>query len=378
MKKLVIIFLFCILLTSSVSAYKIYYYHNDHLGNPVAITNEDGEVVWKADYEPFGEVFNEENIQTTNKYNYNTKELDENTNLLYYGNRFYDSSIGRFTTADTVKGSLGNPQSLNRYSYVLNNPLKYVDLRGNQEYQGPPVPGQNWEEYQGQMSSPTATIFITDIGDFSRKDRYIPFLNFFGIGQITSGNKQSVNAIVQGVENLREAYEKEGYKITTILGYQSSPEAGSMLEKRLGIQTLGIKETVTKVESLIKNERGLSAFVGHSVRNEDLLSIPLTRLGNEWFTRDYLLFNQKENLFNVGLFTNVPSTTTQKRCEFYGCGIINSPTGTIGGLQHEGIIFATGARKYMSYNQIVGQFNYMVNGGYWWFKDKAFRVNTKN
>ena len=130
MKKLVIIFLFCILLTSSVSAYHIFYYHNDHLGNPAAITNENGEVVWKADYEPFGEVFNEEEIEIGNKFGYNTKELDKNTNLLYYGARFYDSDIGRFTTADTVKGSLGNPQSLNRYSYVLNNPLKYVDPDG--------------------------------------------------------------------------------------------------------------------------------------------------------------------------------------------------------------------------------------------------------
>ena len=64
MKKLVIIFLFCILLTSSVFAngYNIFFYHNDHLGNPVVITNEDGEVVWKAEYEPFGSIFNEENF----------------------------------------------------------------------------------------------------------------------------------------------------------------------------------------------------------------------------------------------------------------------------------------------------------------------------
>ena len=133
MKKLVIIFLFCILLTSSVSAYKIYYYHNDNQGNPVAITNEDGEVVWSVDYEPFGSVFDEEEIETTNKYTYNSKELNKNTKLLYYGNRFYDSEIGRFTTADTMKGTLENPQSLNRYSYVLNNPLKYIDPTGNQD-----------------------------------------------------------------------------------------------------------------------------------------------------------------------------------------------------------------------------------------------------
>ena len=131
MKKLVIILLLCIFLISSVSASKIYYYHNDNLGNPVAITDEEGEVVWKADYEPFGEIFNEENVEINNKYNYNTKELDKNTALLYYGARYYDPELGRFTTADTVKGSLGNPQSLNRYTYTLNNPLKFVDPSGN-------------------------------------------------------------------------------------------------------------------------------------------------------------------------------------------------------------------------------------------------------
>ncbi|MBL7148285.1 MAG: RHS domain-containing protein [Nanoarchaeota archaeon] len=186
MKKLVIIFLFCILLTSSVSAYHIFYYHNDHLGNPAAITNENGEVVWKADYEPFGEVFNEEEIEIGNKFGYNTKELDKNTNLLYYGARFYDSDIGRFTTADTVKGSLSAPQSLNRYSYVLNNPLKYVDLLGNEEYQGSPAPGQSWEEYQGQMGGNNEKpIAVLIANSFSR----YPNVNEKGMQQYISNNK---------------------------------------------------------------------------------------------------------------------------------------------------------------------------------------------
>ena len=161
MKKLVIIFLFCILLTSSVSAYHIFYYHNDHLGNPVAITNENGEVVWKANYEPFGEIFNEEEIEIGNKFGYNTKELNKNTNLLYYGARYYDPGIGRFTTADTVKGSLSAPQSLNRYSYVLNNPLKYIDLKGNE----PKIKDKGWE-YLYRLAHINVDTLITgeDIG----------------------------------------------------------------------------------------------------------------------------------------------------------------------------------------------------------------------
>ena len=45
--------------------------------------------------------------------------------------RYYDTTLGRFVSADTIVPSAGNPQSLNRYSYVLNNPVKYVDPSGH-------------------------------------------------------------------------------------------------------------------------------------------------------------------------------------------------------------------------------------------------------
>jgi RHS repeat-associated protein len=53
--------------------------------------------------------------------------------LYFYGARWYDSYLGRFLSADTMVPSPGNPQSLNRYSYVLNNALKYVDPTGHKE-----------------------------------------------------------------------------------------------------------------------------------------------------------------------------------------------------------------------------------------------------
>jgi len=126
--KKIITFIIFLSLITSVSAYEIEYVHQDHLGNNIAITNQEGNVVWKSDYEPFGSSFNEEG---NNNYKYNNKELDSSTDLLYYGARYYDSDIGRFTTADTVAGSVNNPQSLNRYAYVQNNPMKYVDPTGN-------------------------------------------------------------------------------------------------------------------------------------------------------------------------------------------------------------------------------------------------------
>ncbi len=51
--------------------------------------------------------------------------------MYYYGARCYDPLLGRFTTADPIVPDPTNPQSLNRYSYVLNNPLKYIDPSGH-------------------------------------------------------------------------------------------------------------------------------------------------------------------------------------------------------------------------------------------------------
>ena len=59
------------------------------------------------------------------------QRLDAGTGLYYYGARYYDATIGRFISADTLVQSPANPQTLNRYSYVLNNPLRYVDPSGH-------------------------------------------------------------------------------------------------------------------------------------------------------------------------------------------------------------------------------------------------------
>lgn len=57
----------------------------------------------------------------------------DSTGLYYYGARYYDPSIGRVISPDTIVPNPANPQSLNRYSYCLNNPLKYIDPSGHGE-----------------------------------------------------------------------------------------------------------------------------------------------------------------------------------------------------------------------------------------------------
>ena len=65
-------------------------------------------------------------------YRFTGQRIESTIGELYdYGARFYDPVLGRFVSADTVVPEPGNPQALNRYSYVLNNSLKYTDPSGH-------------------------------------------------------------------------------------------------------------------------------------------------------------------------------------------------------------------------------------------------------
>jgi RHS repeat-associated protein len=106
----------------------VYYYHLDHLDGVNAVTKgTDGTVVARADYLPFGEV--RAGSSGTEKYTYTGKEQDK-TGLYYFEARYNSSEFRHFTQADIADPDYGDPQDLNRYAYVGNNPLSYVDYDG--------------------------------------------------------------------------------------------------------------------------------------------------------------------------------------------------------------------------------------------------------
>ena len=68
-----------------------------------------------------------------------TGQRFDQTGLYFYNARYYDATIGRFISPDSIVPDPLNPQSLNRYSYCLNNPLRYVDPSGHEgEFPGAP------------------------------------------------------------------------------------------------------------------------------------------------------------------------------------------------------------------------------------------------
>ncbi|QQS58743.1 RHS repeat-associated core domain-containing protein [Candidatus Peregrinibacteria bacterium] len=111
------------------SSDQLIYHHTDHLSGASVDTNINGSVIALNDYYPFGDSRIEEG-EYENDYTYTGKERDEDTDLLYYEARYYNSNIARFLSLDPWAGDLTDPQSLNKYAYVRNNPLKYVDPFG--------------------------------------------------------------------------------------------------------------------------------------------------------------------------------------------------------------------------------------------------------
>jgi RHS repeat-associated protein len=92
------------------------------------MTSVNGYPVWSATYLPFGQEWNPQ--ATVNHYKFTGKERDSESGLDNFGARFDSSSMGRFMSPDIGALHLGNPQSLNRYAYALNNPMFYIDPDG--------------------------------------------------------------------------------------------------------------------------------------------------------------------------------------------------------------------------------------------------------
>ncbi len=91
-------------------------------------TDENGTSLGTIKYYPYGGA-RSGGVPTDKKFT--GQRLDE-TGLYYYGARYYDPEIGRFISADTIIPDPINPQAFNRYSYCINNPLKYIDPTGHQ------------------------------------------------------------------------------------------------------------------------------------------------------------------------------------------------------------------------------------------------------
>ncbi|MFH1400343.1 MAG: RHS repeat-associated core domain-containing protein [Nanoarchaeota archaeon] len=105
---------------------EVTYYHPDHLGSNTLATDASGDEVEYNSYLPFGQA----SFGGSERFTFTGKESDD-FGQYYYGARYYAPNLAVFTSPDSIIQNPYNPQNLNRYAYVLNNPYKYVDPSGN-------------------------------------------------------------------------------------------------------------------------------------------------------------------------------------------------------------------------------------------------------
>ena len=107
----------------------VYYLHGDHLGSTSLATDAGGAKVSRVLYYPYGtERYSEGTLPTD--FGFTGQRRDGSTRLVFMHARYYHARLGRFISADSIVPEPGNPQSFNRYSYVLGNPLRYTDPTG--------------------------------------------------------------------------------------------------------------------------------------------------------------------------------------------------------------------------------------------------------
>jgi len=113
---------------NSGSVYDLYYFLTDNLNSTTKTIKQDGTIA-ELRYSAWGETrYSNGTIPTKQRY---TGQSLAEAGLYFYGSRWYDPSLGRFTQADAIIPQPTNPMAWDRYSYVLNNPLKYIDPTGH-------------------------------------------------------------------------------------------------------------------------------------------------------------------------------------------------------------------------------------------------------
>ena len=126
--------------TKLASSTGTYYYLKDALGSIVDIANSAGNIVQHYSYSSFGKILgitngagvdisSNPNVKTS--YGFTNREHDSESGMMYYRARYMMPEIGRFIQEDPHPGNMINPiTGINKYSYVVNNPLRFTDSAG--------------------------------------------------------------------------------------------------------------------------------------------------------------------------------------------------------------------------------------------------------
>lgn len=180
-----------LVLSESEGLSELTYLHGDHIGSVEAMTDEYGSLIDRMSFDVWGErqtsdwrtgrpTQDDINSYPTTMGFTGHEQLDDH-DLIHMGGRVYDPLIGRFLSTDVMVQAPFNTQSYNRYSYVFNNPLSFVDPSG---YECQTVYTRATEE-----SEPVAQQVNCDFGENFFQRKMPPYVNGFKTEQWSNLNR---------------------------------------------------------------------------------------------------------------------------------------------------------------------------------------------
>jgi RHS repeat-associated protein len=302
----------------------ISYLTADHLGSTRIVTDASGVVKSRRDYLPFGEEIADgvSGRTAVMKYGatdglrqrFTSKERDTESGLDYFLARYYGSTQGRFTSPDPLltSGKPTTPQSWNRYSYVLNNPLKYIDPLGlrwaertvnggteycwfaDSEYDNALKSNEGWRQVHFDESKPYSYIVPPRNGDeahdtyvldpngmhgYTREDSGRQGLTThwdmqFAIGGLLNGARTGLGA---AIDALASAFTKKGAseaaEMTIVRTIGKGENLGEIISEAKGLTF----ETGNE-HALVRLANGQRALVTGGERSIDFAAGQITRL----------------------------------------------------------------------------------------------------
>lgn len=245
------------------------YYLNDRISERLVL-DANGNVIGRQSHLPFGEELN--TTGTTDKHRFTSYERDTENGTDYAVNRQYNHGIGRFNRVDPDSGSYKTnaPQTLNRYSYTMNNPVNFTDRLGlnvenpNSSY-STCRPYRETGFYEGQPVGIIATWECSDYsanpaGDSSGESSFIDFDAIIKVAirntEIVLKGESSCSRFFGGSEKALEVLSKFGPQLRHGFIDTQDTTTGIRMRGNLGLRIGSTGVRYRLFSEVIVNEDG--------------------------------------------------------------------------------------------------------------------------
>lgn len=196
----------------------IHYIHGDHLSGSHVVTDGLSNLEEVTDYHPYGKINFDQILGTFDENRkFTGHQYDAVTEFTYMKARYYDGKTARFMSPDPAFLSVGmseledktgipteeylsDPQQLNSYSYVRNNPLKHKDPTG-EWYKEFATGNQSWQSFQAEIGQ-AANQLSNDSGTWNYAINH-PYISGGAIGIMSA---PAIQAGVSGIATLSTIY----------------------------------------------------------------------------------------------------------------------------------------------------------------------------